>query len=609
MDENFLTEGTFQSSMDEIMEKRFGGKYTLEDVGEMVEFTEMTLEERMNIVATEITNDFAELSKSLDDIQKSLYNMFGMLVDSQADLTKSSENGGITDADVKKIVDGLQLEEKFFPHLYQYLDERFGLDAEKIKNFRERTASVIGASEDEGEEREGRTQSTADINKRTDMNPSKKSTTVGRRAFEDQNVFNNRLRLWTEGHKEPSSQKSDDKSKKDKSDDESLISKIIKVGMIAGMIMEILAKSPTITEFFSSKIKGLWDELNKEGGVIDKIKGGLWSGFVSLWDETIQPWLSEKFQLGKEWFKENFPELYNTLSYITQLVLGAYYANMSTEQQELYAKAHPESDLNIWREATNNSGLGYQDIFQFATLTSGNTGEYLKDLSSRGKLKGSNLGENFTDQLSGESLSGNFFNDAFMRYSNMEEADFITWIGLVKDQIPDSEDSFMLSAEFRRNSNLYPKQTELFNKLKLFGLQRVDEGSFWDNYSGLKSALSKYYDAKISESRSYDAAVIQNAQKRFESRHQDPNYAKSKDKTTREIEEDIIMSLPKDEVTDAERAAMLRYAATTDKTDPNYQKLTTGSAEVPSSKVEMLMIEHKVIESRTPAKDTPGFGS
>ncbi len=404
MDENFLTEGTFQSSMDEIMAKRFGEKYTLEDVGDMVEFTEMTLEDRMDIVVSEITNDFTSLSKSLDDIQKSLYDMFGMLVDSQTDLSKSGGKGGITDSDVKKIVDGLKLEEKFFPQLYRYLDERFGLDADKIKDFRERTARVMGIEEAEGDEREGRTQSTADINRRTDKNPTKKSTEVGRRAFEDQAVFGNRLRMWTEGHKEPSNQKTDDREKKNKTDDESLISKIIKVGMIAGMLREIISKSPDIFDFIGDKLKGFWDNLNKEGGFMDTLTSAIGSAFTSLWDNTIYPWIENKFDLGKEWFKENFPELYDTLSYLTQLATAAYYASMSKEQQDEYVKANPNSDLAMWQKGTNKSKLDWVDIFQFATVTSGRTGDYVRGLNSQGRL------EKFSDALDLEDLSDSLDN-------------------------------------------------------------------------------------------------------------------------------------------------------------------------------------------------------
>ena len=372
MEENYLTEGTFKASIDSLIDSKFGEGYTLQDVGELVELTEMTLEDRMELMTKAIDKDFEDMSKSLDNLQKSLYDMLDMLTDSQVDLKESAEHGGITDADIQKIVDGLKLEEKFFPHLYQYLDERFGLNEEKIKNFRSRTEKVIDADLGEvpvGDEREGRTESTAKINRELDKDRDKKA---GKKAFEDQAVFSSRLKLWTEGHKEPSKQGDDKEDKKDKKkDDESLLSKIVKIGMIAGMIVEILKNSPelvnTIKDIFTGE-NGLFPRLQK---VLDDLKLG---------DK-----IASAFQGVKEWFKETFADAINMISKIYSVVEGIYYGMMSSEEQKAYAEANPDSDLAMWIKG-GGGDLDLWDTAQFTRLMSGKSGEFLKELNQSGKM-------------------------------------------------------------------------------------------------------------------------------------------------------------------------------------------------------------------------------
>lgn len=365
MEENYLTEGSFKASIDSLIDSKFGEGYTLQDVGELVELTEMTLEDRMELMTKTIDNDFEDMSKSLDNLQKSLYDMLDLLTDSQVDLKDSAEHGGITDADIQKIVDGLKLEEKFFPHLYQYLDERFGLNEDKIKNFRSRTEKVIDADLGEvpvGDEREGRTESTAKINRELDKDRDKK---VGKKAFEDQAVFSSRLKLWTEGHKEPSKQGDDKEDKKDnKKDDESLLSKIVKIGMIAGMIVEILKNSPelvnTIKDIFTGE-NGLFPRLQK---VLDDLKLG---------DKIVSA-----FQSVKEWFKEEFSGVVDMISKIYNFVESTYYSMMSPEEQEEYARNNPESDLAVWRKAGGGQ-LNLWDTSQFMTALAGDSGKFVRE--------------------------------------------------------------------------------------------------------------------------------------------------------------------------------------------------------------------------------------
>lgn len=501
MEENYLTEGSFKASIDSLIDSKFGEGYTLQDVGELVELTEMTLEDRMELMTKTIDKDFEDMSKSLDNLQKSLYDMLDLLTDSQVDLKDSAEHGGITDADIQKIVDGLKLEEKFFPHLYQYLDERFGLNEEKIKNFRSRTEKVIDADLGEvpvGDEREGRTESTAKINRELDKDRDKKA---GKKAFEDQAVFNTRLKLWTEGHKEPSKQGDDKDDKKDrKKDDESLLSKIVKIGMIAGMIVEILKNSPelvnTVKDIFTGE-NGLFPRLQK---VLDDLKLG---------DK-----IASAFQGVKEWFKEEFKSVTDMISQIYNFVEGTYYAMMSPSEQQAYAESNPESDLALWRKAGGGE-LDIHDVGQYKTAFSGERGDLLRSWDKEGKL--SKLSqyvdvEDYADSFSG----GRAFYSALTDYYKatkegmMSKYDFARWLSLVPF---DTFEMFTLGTENFDATNFLIDNYGMTYEWKKDPVTGIRNKVV---YSNVKGAIDKFtsevfaqHEKTVENQKKSDASIVQ----------------------------------------------------------------------------------------------------
>lgn len=512
MEENYLTEGSFKASIDSLIDSKFGEGYTLQDVGELVELTEMTLEDRMELMTKTIDKDFEDMSKSLDNLQKSLYDMLDLLTDSQVDLKDSAEHGGITDADIQKIVDGLKLEEKFFPHLYQYLDERFGLNEEKIKKFRSRTEKVIDADLGEvpvGDEREGRTESTAKINRELDKDRDKKA---GKKAFEDQAVFNTRLKLWTEGHKEPSKQGGDEDKKDKRSDDESILSKIVKIGMIAGMIVEILKNSPEL-------LNTIKDIFTGENGLLPKLQ----QVFKDLnLGESISEGFKSSFKLIKDWFRETFPGVYDMLTKIYNFVEGTYYAMMTPQEQDAYIQAHPESNLATWHKL-GGEHMGLADVGQYSKVFSGKSGELLEQWTSEpGKAErlvaseGVDI-EKFANAYSGGASLMQLMTHYLHKVQNgsMQSSDFIDWldsldtdsfyIDFLKDPTAVMQD---LRARVTGDTSFYDG-IRFFEK---FGLQWENEMSAIPGVrngvyvKNLKAAIANYKNSLSYKKSSSDAS-------------------------------------------------------------------------------------------------------